>query len=118
MSTPAPVLFDRLEATLGELSSLVMQLRRSAQAQADSLPGREAQPEYLSVKQLAARIPYKEHTIRNLISAGEFREGFHYYKRRGRVMFSWPAVQGWVEQQDRPRADAIPLVRNRYGHPQ
>jgi hypothetical protein len=114
MSTAAPFLFDRLEATLEELSRLVTQLRESTDV--DSSTRRESQPEYLSVKQLAARIPYKEHTIRNLISAGEFQEGLHYYKRRGRVMFSWPAMQGWVEKHDAPRPDAIPLVRSRYAH--
>lgn len=114
MSTAAPFLFDRLEAAVSELSRVVAQLREESGT--DSLSGREAQPEYLSVKQLASRIPYREHTIRNLISAGEFREGLHYYKRRGRVMFSWPAMQAWVEQHDAAQPGAIPLVRSRYAH--
>lgn len=115
MNTAAPLLFDRLEAAVSELSRVVAQLRKSADT--NNLSVREPQPpEYLSIKQLASRIPYREHTIRNLIYAGEFREGLHYYKRRGRVMFSWPAMREWVEQHDVPRPHAIPLVRNRHGH--
>jgi hypothetical protein len=70
---------------------------------------------YLSVTQLATRIPYAPHTIRNLMSAGELVEGTHYFKRRGRVMFSWPAMRAWVEQQTTQALDVepLPLVRNR-----
>ncbi len=57
--------------------------------------------EYLSVKQLVARIPYCEQTIRNLMSAGEFKEGVHYFKRRRRVMFHWPQVERWLRDQVR-----------------
>jgi hypothetical protein len=41
--------------------------------------------------QLAARIPYAEQTIRNLMSSGELVEGEHYFKRRGRVILSFRA---------------------------
>jgi hypothetical protein len=113
MNSVAHPLFERLEIALRDAASLVAQMRASAQTETTDVLSRS---EYLSVKQLANRIPYKEHTIRNLISAGEFREGVHYYKRRGKVMFSWPAVQDWIQRQDAPRIEAIPLVRNRYGH--
>jgi len=114
MISATPPLFHRLEAALRDVATIVEQMRTSARAEALSeMPFRS---EYLSVKQLADRIPYKEHTIRNLISAGVFHEGVHYYKRRGRVMFSWPAIQNWVQEQDATRTAAIPLVRNRYGH--
>ncbi|MEO6030203.1 MAG: hypothetical protein ABIR79_25320, partial [Candidatus Binatia bacterium] len=43
--------------------------------------------EYLSVKELAKRIPYCEQTIRNMLSAGEFEEDVHYYRKRRRVIF-------------------------------
>jgi hypothetical protein len=68
---------------------------------------------YLSVKQLAARIPYAESSIRNLMLAGELVEGLHFFKRRGRVMFSWQAMQDWVEARTAYKAEAIPLVRSR-----
>ena len=83
MNSVAPPLFERLEAVLRDAAGIVAQMRASAQAEKTTESTSEL--EYLSVKQLANRIPYKEHTIRNLISAGEFREGIHYYKRRGRV---------------------------------
>jgi hypothetical protein len=71
----------------------------------------DAEPCYLSVRQLAARIPYAEQTIRNLMHSGELSEGTHYFKRRGRVIFSWPAMRAWVEAQS-AAAPSIPLVRN------
>jgi hypothetical protein len=69
---------------------------------------------YLSVKQLAGRIPYAEQTIRNLMLAGELVEGRHFFKRRGRVIFSWPAMRSWVEERE-AESGLIPLVRNRHG---
>jgi hypothetical protein len=72
-----------------------------------------ATPCYLSVKQLAARIPYAEKTLRNLMLAGELVEGRHFFKRRGRVMFSWLAMCDWVEKRETAAATGIPLVRNR-----
>lgn len=71
---------------------------------------------YLSIKQLAAKIPYAEKTIRNLMLAGEFIEGRHFFRRRRRVIFLWPAVKDWIESQREDTAEAIPLVRSRkYG---
>jgi hypothetical protein len=54
-------------------------------------------PEYLSIRELAERIPYSEGTIRNLISKGQLRLGEHYVKPRGRVMFRWAAVRAWLD---------------------
>ncbi len=107
MNAVAPFLFERLEATLSELSRLVAGLRESVEA--DSLPPCDSRPEYLSVKQLAARIPYREQTIRNLVSAGEFREGVHYYKRRGRVMFRWSQVEHWLAERNSNGAAEAPF---------
>jgi hypothetical protein len=72
-----------------------------------------AQLQYLSVRQLADRIPYAEHTIRNLMTTGALREGQHYFKRRGRVMFSWPAMCRWVEERGSLAAQTLPMVRSR-----
>jgi len=58
-------------------------------------------PEYLSVSELAQRIPYSESTIRHLMSAGTLRRDEHYVKRAGRVMFRWSAIQAWLETQGR-----------------
>jgi hypothetical protein len=107
MNAAAPFLFDRLEATLSELSHLVARLRESTENA--SPPVREPQAEYLSVKQLASRIPYREQTIRNFVSAGEFREGVHYYKRRGRVMFRWSEVERWLSERPPQSAAEAPF---------
>lgn len=72
-----------------------------------------AQQQYLSVRQLADQIPYAEHTIRNLMTTGALREGEHYFKRRGRVMFSWPAMCRWVEERGSLAAQTLPMVRSR-----
>ena len=72
-----------------------------------------AEPQYLSVRQLADRIPYAEHTIRNLMTTGALRQGEHYFKRRGRVMFSWPAMCRWVEEQGSLAPETLPMVRSR-----
>ena len=60
-------------------------------------PPVEAPAEYLSIRQLAARIPYREQTIRNLMSKGVFQLGVHFVKPKGRVIFKWSAVQAWLE---------------------
>jgi hypothetical protein len=57
-------------------------------------------PEYLSIRQLAGRIPYSEGAIRNMISRGVFRLGVHYTKPNGgRPVFHWRAVQDWTRAQ-------------------
>lgn len=71
---------------------------------------------FLSVRELANRIPYAEHTIRNLMSSGALIEGKHYVKPRGRVMFLWSAVDAWLKENQLPRPEGIQLVRKRrYG---
>src|SRR5919201_5639207 len=51
-------------------------------------------PEYLSIRQLAGRIPYSEGAIRNMMSRGVFRLGVHYTKPNGgRPRFQWTAGQ-------------------------
>lgn len=103
---------------LGELVSALAGTTSGAFAGTSDSPA-DSELCYLSVLQLAARIPYAPQTIRNLMSSGELLEGEHYFKRRGRVMFSWPAMRAWVEQQgvDAEHDDALPLVRNRRNGP-
>jgi predicted DNA-binding transcriptional regulator AlpA len=55
--------------------------------------------EYLSVRELAERIPYSEGSIRNLMSQGRFRRGVHYVKPGGRVAFRWSAIRAWLDEQ-------------------
>src|ERR1700738_2957013 len=49
--------------------------------------------EYVAIRELARRIPYREGTIRNLMSQGRLKAGIHYVKPGGRVIFRWSAVQ-------------------------
>jgi hypothetical protein len=64
-------------------------------------PIAETREQYLSVKELATRIPYAEQTIRNFICRGVFRLDVHYVKPngRGRPIFKWTAIQKWLETQ-------------------
>lgn len=55
--------------------------------------------EYLSLRELARRIPYAEQTIRNLMSRGVLRLGEHYLKPRSRIVFRWSKVREWLEQE-------------------
>lgn len=61
-------------------------------------------PEYLSVRELAKRVPYSEGTLRNLMSAGVLKRGVHYDKPAGRVIFRWDAMRAWVESARRQEA--------------
>ena len=64
-------------------------------------PAAEAAPpsDYLSIHELAARIPYSVGGLRNLMSAGKLERDVHYVKKNnGRVIFLWRAMQAWVEE--------------------
>lgn len=54
--------------------------------------------EYLTVRQVAERIKYREQTLRNMMSAGVFKRGVHYFKRRRRVVFLWSSVEQWLRE--------------------
>lgn len=92
---------------------LVVLLGHIANRLALEEPNGDPQDEFLSVKELAARTPLAEGTIRNLVSAGEFVQGTHYSKRGGRVIFSWQAVRSWIMSQRpaAPIAEVEPYVR-------
>ena len=50
-----------------------------------------------------------EQTIRNLMCAGEFEEGVHYYRRRRRVMFRWSAVERWMQERSPKPEPFVPI---------
>jgi hypothetical protein len=54
--------------------------------------------EYLSVEQLAERIPYKRKTIHNLMWRGVFLEGVHFTRLTGRPIFFWSKVQELLKE--------------------
>jgi hypothetical protein len=50
--------------------------------------------EHLSMEERVKRFPYPPQTIRNLMSHGVLREGFHYFKPIQRqVLFNWSAIR-------------------------
>jgi hypothetical protein len=54
--------------------------------------------EYLSVEELARRIPYKPKTIRNLMCRGVFLEGVHFTRLTGRPIFLWSRVEQLLKE--------------------
>ena len=54
--------------------------------------------EYLSIAQLARRIPYKPKTIRNLMCQGVFLEGVHFTRLTGRPIFLWSRVEDLLRE--------------------
>jgi hypothetical protein len=95
---PATMIPDLLRR-LGMLQDALVRRLEDALETASKVDGQAGLgEEYLSVRQLATRVPYAESTIRNLMSSGVLREGTHYFKRRGRVMFSWSGMRDWLEE--------------------
>jgi hypothetical protein len=90
-----------LDLALAELKSL--RADRGPQAVART-------EEYLSVRDLCTRIAYKEQTIRDLMNIGEFKAGVHFYKRRGRVMFVWSAMERWIKAHGTENDPTEPFI--------
>lgn len=61
------------------------------------------QEQYLSVSELAERIPYKPKTIRNMMCRGVFVEGRHYTRISGRPIFFWSRVEALLHEGTRGR---------------
>ena len=72
--------------------------------------------EYLYIDQLAEVTPWTPNAIRTMISRGVFKLGVHYHKPQGRFsrpMFSWKAVQEFIENgsvENEPAGDGIRLA--------
>ena len=60
--------------------------------------------EYLTTKELSARIKMTPGTIRNLVWAGKLHRNVHYLKPTPRkLLFIWSAVEDWLYvQSDHP----------------
>jgi len=76
----------------------------------------EIAEEYLTVKEVAARLKLKPKTIQNKMAAGIFKEGVHYFRPEGsRAWFKWSAVVAWIEapqeKQTQSEEDLIPMAR-------
>ena len=74
-----------------------------------SPPHEHPPEEYLTVRQVAARIKYCEQTVRNMMTAGVFSRGVHYYKRRGRVLFLWSRMEQWLREDTAASTETFDL---------
>jgi hypothetical protein len=72
--------------------------------------------EYLTIKELSARLKLKPKTVKNKMVSGIFRKGIHYFSPPGLgPRFKWSAVVVWLEQSLEPVTerddDSIPMAR-------
>jgi len=72
--------------------------------------------EYLTIKEVAARLKLKPKTIQNKMAAGIFKEGVHYFRpEASRAWFKWSAIVAWIEapqeKQTQVETDLIPMAR-------
>lgn len=62
--------------------------------------------EYLTAKELAARIKMAPGTVRNLVWQKVLTEGIHYLKPTPRkVLFIWSAIEAWLHGNYPKEAD-------------
>ena len=77
--------------------------------------------EYLTIAEVAARLKLTPKTVRNKMALGVFRQGEHYFRRKGiGTRFKWGAVVAWFEstEADVSDSDSIPMARGyRLGEP-
>jgi hypothetical protein len=98
-------LLSELETQVHDLAGVITSATALMQRPVPEGPERAVdgrdEAEYLSIRELAGRIPYAEQTIRNLMTRGVFRFGEHYVKPRSRIMFRWSRIRDWLEPQAR-----------------
>jgi hypothetical protein len=74
--------------------------------------------EYLTTKELAARIKYSPLTIRNSLVNRKFTEGTHYFRPFGgrKILFIWSAIEADMANFKKNRDDslAIPMASGGY----
>jgi hypothetical protein len=62
-----------------------------------------AVPEYLTAKELAARLGYAVRTVRKKMHDGTWQKGLHWFQRAGsRPLFSWSSIVEWLRQGEPP----------------
>ena len=91
------------------LNALLTALGRNSQTAEASAARADA---YLSPADVARVTGYAPKSVYNMISSGTFRQGEHYFKVGGRVLFKPAAVRAFVEGPPAAEADPIPLVRS------
>ncbi len=74
--------------------------------------------EYLTTKELAARIKYSPATIRNCLVSRKLAEGIHYVRPFGgrKILFIWSAIEADMAKFGKSRDDslAIPMASGGY----
>jgi hypothetical protein len=67
--------------------------------------------EYLTTKELSARIKMAPGSIRNLVWAKTLKEGIHYVKPTGRkLLFVWSNCQAWLHGSIQPESAGKSLI--------
>jgi hypothetical protein len=72
--------------------------------------------EYLTIKELSARLKLKPKTVKNKMTSGILRKGVHYFSPVGLgPRFKWSAIVAWLEEKDKQIAEqpanAVPMAR-------
>jgi hypothetical protein len=56
--------------------------------------------EYLTTKELSARIKMTPGSIRGLVWRGELKQGTHYHKAgRRKLLFRWESILTWLKNE-------------------
>jgi len=76
----------------------------------------EIAEEYLTIKEVAARLKLKPKTVQNKMAKGILRKGVHYVSPKGLgPRFMWTAIVAWLEgkpdETHREDIDEIPMAR-------
>ena len=61
---------------------------------------------YLSIKEAAEELGWKPRTLRNKMAAGVFRQGVHYFKRKGiHPKFIRGSLEAWLQESESPTSE-------------
>ena len=77
------------------------------------------QPTYLTTEELASRIKYDVHTIRNRLKDSVLLEGTHYIRPFGgrKILFLWEAIERDMQQRSNESdRTSIPLASGHLCH--
>jgi len=87
-------ILENLTISINATISEVQELKNLVMTFAEKNPG-----EFISLKQLAdtGKWPYTEMATRKMIERGKLKEGYHYKKIDGRYIFSFSALQKYLE---------------------
>lgn len=66
---------------------------------------------YLTIAEAAELLRISAATLRNKMAAGTFREGVHYFRRRGlHARFKRAALEAWIEGKEPPPVQRIRMA--------